>query len=61
MVNLITKSYVDSVGETHTESSGLIRVVSQSYLHAIAEGDIEGHTVYAKLGCNGDVGAMAAL
>jgi hypothetical protein len=33
------------------------RVTAQTYLQAISEGDITGHTSFAKLGYNGDVGA----
>jgi hypothetical protein len=32
------------------------QVCAQNYLHAVSEGDITGHTSYAKLGYNGDVG-----
>lgn len=39
--------------EVHTQV-----VVNQDYLKSIAEGDFFGHTGYAKLGYNGDVGAV---
>lgn len=37
--------------------NGKPRVSSMPYLYDIAEGNIEGHTPYAKLGYNDDVGA----
>jgi hypothetical protein len=36
--------------------SNMLRVSSQDYLYSIAEGSISGHTPFAKLGFNGDVG-----
>jgi hypothetical protein len=38
-------------------NAGAPQICSQSYLHALAEGDIAGHTPFSKLGYNGNVGA----
>jgi hypothetical protein len=59
MTKFNTVRFLDEAGAAYgiKHVSNKPRVSSMPYLFDIAEGNVTGHTVYAKLGYNGDVGA----